>query len=44
VVARSEAEVCGRSPAEIVGWNLQGLGSLAVVCVVCCMIGVFATS
>jgi len=21
VVAQSEAEVCGRSPAEIVGWN-----------------------
>ena len=21
VVARSEAEFCGRSPAEIVGWN-----------------------
>jgi hypothetical protein len=42
--ARSTAEVCGRSPAEIVGSNLTGGMSLSVVSVVCCQAEVSATS
>ena len=45
VAARSEAWVCGRSPAEIVGSNpVGGRGFLSVVNVVCCQVEVSATS
>ena len=44
VAARSEAWVCGRSPAEIVGSNpVGGRGFLSVVNVVCCQVEVSAT-
>ena len=39
VAVRSEAEVFGRSPAEIVGSNPRGgHGCLSVVSVVCCQV------
>ena len=45
VAARSRAEVCGRSPAEIVGSNPTGRDvCLSVVSVVCCQVEVSATS
>jgi hypothetical protein len=45
VVARSKAQVCGRSPAEIVGSNSTGgHRCLSVVSVVCCQVEVSATS
>ena len=35
VVTRSEAEVCGCSPAEIVGWNpIRGM-DVWLLCVLC---------
>ena len=45
VAARSKAQVCGRSLAEIVGSNdTEGHGCLSVVSVVCCQVEVSATS
>jgi hypothetical protein len=45
VAARSEAWVCGRSPAKIVGSNpTGGHGRLSVVSFVCCQVEVSATS
>jgi len=45
VSMRSKAWVCGRSPAEIVGWNpTGGHGRVSVVSVVCCQVKVSATS
>jgi hypothetical protein len=45
VAARSKAQVCGRSPAEIVGSNLTGgHGYLSVVSDVCCQVEVSVTS
>ena len=44
VAARSKAQDCGRSPAEIVGSNpTGGHGCLSVVSVVCCQVEVSAT-
>jgi len=36
VVTRSQARVCGRSPAEIVGWNPTRV--MDVCCCVCCVL------
>jgi len=45
VAARSKAQVCGRSPAEIVGSNpTGGHRCLSVLSVVCCQVEVSATS
>ena len=45
MAARSKAQVCGRSPAEIVGSNpIGGHGCFSVVSVVCCKVEVSATS
>ena len=45
VATRSKAQVCGRSPAEIVGSNpTRGHVCLSVVSVVCCQVEVSATS
>ena len=44
VAARSKAQVCGRSPAEIVGSNPTGDMDVSVVSVVCCQVEVSATS
>ena len=45
VTARSEALVCGLSPAEIIGFaSHRGDGCLSVVSVVCCQVEVSATS
>ena len=45
VAARSNAQVYGRMPAEIVGSNpTRGHGRLSVVSVVCCQVEVSATS
>jgi hypothetical protein len=43
VAAQSKAQVCGRSPSEIVGLNPTGAW-LFVVSVVCCQVEVSATS
>ena len=45
VAARSKGQVCGRSPAAIVGSNpTGGHGYMSVVSVVCCQVEVSATS
>jgi hypothetical protein len=45
VTARSKAKHYGCSPAEIVGSNPNGgHGCLSVVSIVCCQVGVSATS
>jgi len=44
IMSRSEAWVCGRSPAEIVGSNAAGGMDVCVVSVVCCQVEVSATS
>ena len=42
--ARSKAQVCRRSPAEIVGSNPTGGMDVSVVSVECCQVEVSATS
>ena len=42
MAARSEAWVCGRLPADIVGSNPAGNGCFALVSVVCCQVEVSA--
>ena len=44
MAARSKAQVCGRSPAEIVGSSLTGGMVVSVVYVVFCQVEVSATS
>jgi len=44
VAARSKAQVCGRSPAEIVGSNPTGGIDVCLLWVVCCQVEVSATS
>ena len=45
VAARSNALVCGRSPAEIEGFEShRGHGSLSLVSVVCCQVEISVTS
>ena len=45
VAARSKAQVCGRSPAEIVGLNpTGGMSVCLLLSVVCCQVEVSATS